>query len=603
MPLPSRRPGRTLVASAYKVGDRESDYQRRKSLPWQKRALEVTTLVPEINFASRFYSRMTKQLRIFPATIDAQDQKTEITNGLPVEVLNRIRDPGGGRSAILSSYGRLMFITGEGLLFGRDLETDRERWSFVWNDEIKVEENSDGSVKKIIHKLSGSTIREYGPEQAVVYRMWTPSPERSYEAESPLRAGLEIAEELILLTMGVNATTLSRMTNGLLFLPTEIAPPPAESGSDEDPYMDPWSEDFLNNIERSIQDPASAAGRAPLISWVMGEHIDKIKFIPIHDPATDYMERDLRSEAITRLAYGMDMPPEALKGLGNTNHWAAMQILGDMWKSHGAPIAEQFCDELASAYLQPALRDLDYPDWAHVVVDFDASQVTVKPDRSDDADQAAKLAAISQRGYRIMKNIPEEWAPSEEDRKQWLEALGKLPRQQPQQQQPVDRERINGSDPAADGPEPPGPEGDSGRRTRVVTSSAESYEAMGAAMMALARCRELAGIRLWQKQRNCPDCFEKADGAPHALVASIVGPGVVEKLGWEPLRLVRGGTDTFRDMLVYWDFTPKQADAVCEMIESFAARTLYDERLPQLPVGFATHLERAKEADNALAGS
>jgi len=120
---------------------------------------------------------------------------------------------------------------------------------------------------------------------------------------------------------------------------------------------------------------------------------------------------------------------------------------------------------------------------------------------------------------------------------------------------------------------------------------------MGAAMMALARCRELAGIRLYQKHRNCPDCFDKADGQPHALVASIVGPLVVERLGWEPRRLVRGGTDTFKDMLVYWDFTPKQADAICEMIESFAARTLYDERLPQLPVGFATHLERSKDAN------
>jgi hypothetical protein len=119
---------------------------------------------------------------------------------------------------------------------------------------------------------------------------------------------------------------------------------------------------------------------------------------------------------------------------------------------------------------------------------------------------------------------------------------------------------------------------------------------MGAAMMALARCRELAGIRLWQKQRQCPDCFMRADGQPHALVASIVGPDVVVKLGWEPLRLVRGGTDTFKDMLVYWDYSPKQADAVCEMIETFAARTLYDERLPQLPAGFATHLEHAKEA-------
>lgn len=598
MALPARRPGRSLVASAYRVGGSDSDYSRRQKLPWQQRALEVSKLVPELGFASRFYARMLKQLRIFPAELSDHDQKREIEAGMPVDFLNRIRDPGGGKSQLLWSYGRLMFITGEGLLFGRDLETERERWSFVWNGEIEVEPNSDGTVKKITHKLSGSTTREYGPNEAVVYRMWTPSPERSYDAESPMLAALEIAEELIGLTKAVRATTLSRLTNGLLFLPTEIAPPAAEAGSDEDPYSDPWSEDFLNNIEKSIDQPETAAGRAPLISWVMGDHIDKIRFIQIHDPQTDYMERDLRKEAIDRLAYGMDMPPEALKGLGNTNHWASMQILADMWKSHGQPIAEQFCDELASAYLQPALRDAGYPNWQQVVVNYDAAQVTVKADRTDDANNAAKLGVVSREGYRMMTNIPEEWAPDQEDEDWWLEIQGrKIQSQQPAA--PV-LPSTNGNNPAVDGPPPPGPEGDSGRRTRVVTSSAESYEAMGAAMMALARCRELAGIRLYQKHRNCPDCFDKADGQPHALVAAIVGPAVVEKLGWEPLRLVRGGTDTFRDMLVYWDYTPRQADAICEMIESFAARTLYDERLPQLPVGFATHLERAREADHAL---
>jgi hypothetical protein len=542
---------------------------------------------------------MLKQLRIFPATLSPQEQLAEIKAGLPVEILNRVRDPSGGKSQLLQSYGRLMFITGEGLLFGRDLETPRERWSFVWNGEVDVETSSDGSPKKIIHKLSGATTRVYDANEAVVYRMWTPSPWRSYEAESPMLAALQIAEELIALTKSVRATTVSRLTNGLLFLPTEIAPPPAEGGSDEDPYNDPWSEDLLNHFVTAIENPGTAEAAAPLVSWVMGEHIDKIKFIKLHDPTNDYMEKDLRAEAIDRLAYGMDMPPEALKGLGNSNHWASMQILGDMWKSHGAPIAQQFCDELASAYLQPALRDAEYPNWEQVVIGYDEARVVVKPDRSDDADDAAKYGVVSRQGYRQMKNIPEDWAPDNADEQWWLKIQGKLQRPaSPGQGAPATNGNV--MDPATNGPPQPGPEGDSGRRTRVVTSSAESYEAMGAAMMALARCRELAGIRLWQKQRTCPECFERADGQPHALVASLVGHDVVTKLGWEPLRLVRGGTDTFRDMMIYWDYTPTQAAAICEMVESFAARTLYDERLPQLPTGFATHLARAKETDHAV---
>ena len=141
-------------------------------------------------------------------------------------------------------------------------------------------------------------------------------------------------------------------------------------------------------------------------------------------------------------------------------------------------------------------------------MDYDASAVVVKPDRSDDADTAAKLAMVGGQGYRLMKNIPEEWAPTDKERNELLEVLGRnAPRAGvgPQEREP----RRTAPTPSETGPAQPGPEGDSGRRTRVVTSSAESYEAMGAAMMALARCRELAGIRLWQRQKNCPDCFDK----------------------------------------------------------------------------------------------
>lgn len=599
MPLPRRRQhgSRSITASAYRVGDFDSDYARRREMSWQNRSLEYIRIVPELNFASRFYPRMLKQLRLFPALRNEQDQRKEIKEGLPVEVLNRIRDPGGGKSLILGNYGRLMFATGEGLLFGRDLNSERERWSFIWNNEVIVEVDAQGRVRQITHKLQGGETRVYGPEEAVLYRFWTPDPGFSAMAEAPMQAAMEIAEELITLTKSVQATATSRLINGLLFMPSEIAPPPEADGPADDPEADPWAADFIENMERNISEPGTARGRMPLISWVAGEQISNIKWIQVHDPQTDYMERELRKEAITRLAYGLDMPPEALTGLGNTNHWAAMQILAEMWKSHGAPLAIQFCEELTSAYLQPALREMDYPDWENVVADFDASKVTVKADRSDDVLQAIKVGAVGFKGLREALNIPEDWAPSEGEFEKILQVLG---RSGIKPGQPLDAPARNG-DPARDGPPLPGPEGDSGRRTRVVSSAAFAHEAMGAAMMALARCRELAGIRLWQKQKYCPECFECADGQPHALVASLVGPKTVERLEWDPLRLVHGGADTLRHLLIYWDFSEKQAAAICEMVESFAARTLYDARLPQLPSGFAAHLERARGLDDAVA--
>ena len=116
---------------------RDTESSRLATSDEQKKSFMYTKLIPELNYASRFYSKMLKRVRIYPALRDAQDQTKAIKEGPPVDLLDRIQDPGGGRSQILGSYGRLMFIAGEGVLFGRELETDDERWAFVSTSEVQ----------------------------------------------------------------------------------------------------------------------------------------------------------------------------------------------------------------------------------------------------------------------------------------------------------------------------------------------------------------------------------------------------------------------------------------------------------------------------------
>jgi hypothetical protein len=124
---------------------------QRRTMEWQRHAFAVVKSVPELNFASRFYSKMLKRLRIYPATLDANGKVTEITSGRAVELLDRIQDPGGGRSALLGSYGRLMFIAGEGYLLGRNLGADNERWTFTSPLEVSMEDRP-GSVASKEHE-------------------------------------------------------------------------------------------------------------------------------------------------------------------------------------------------------------------------------------------------------------------------------------------------------------------------------------------------------------------------------------------------------------------------------------------------------------------
>lgn len=572
-----------------KMSPRDGDYRRRVSLQWQKRALEYIDLIPECNYASRFYARMMKQLIIFPGILDSQGKVTPITEGPPVDALDRIQDPGGGRSQLLGNYGRLMFTTGEGQLFGRDLGTEDEKWSFIWNEEISFDDSS------IIWKPNEMDAgKKYGPEEAVAYRMWSPSPKRSGEADSPMRAALEVAEELIILTKAVRATAVSRMTSGTFVLPQEISPGAAEPVGDEDPLNNPFLADMIEHWSGQIENAGSAEAALPWLLEGPYEYLDRIKWIQMHDPQNDYLERDLRKEAVDRMARGFDMPPEVLLGLSEANHWAARQILDDMWRSHGAPIAEQFCDDLNEAYLRPALRETGYDQWNSVVISYDETNVVVKPDRGADANEAWDRGAIGWTALRTAKGFSEDDEPTDEEREIWLALKMREPSFVPSDVVPPQRGPTPSGDqpaPAEEGPPDPGPAGVSRQESRTA-----SARILGAAEMALLRCREVAGAKIRSYQQGCPECLEPADGKPNALVAALIGQKTLKQLKTpEPLKLVHGGTDGFRALLEGWGFSDAQAEALCEMVSVYAARTLFEQNPPTLPSGFAAHVERVSE--------
>jgi hypothetical protein len=560
------------------------------AMGWQERALRVVDLIPELDYVSRFYARMLKQLRLYPAEMKPDGTLDEIKSGPPVEVLQRIRDAGGGHTRILSNYGKLMFITGEGNLFGYDLNTDEEVWTFVWNSELKIERNRDDSIKKVIWTPADTANpREFDGEQAVVYKFWTSHSRATGEATSPMRAIVEglIAEELIALTRSVRSTAVSRAIHGILIIPQEIQPPPAGDEGDEDPDISPWISLIAEHLEAQVEQAGSAAAAAPYLMEVPFDYVEGIRMVQLHDPQHDYMESALRKEAIERIARGVDFPPEALLGIGSTNHWAALQILMDMWRSHGAPIAQDFCDDLTAVYLRPALKDpeLEYENWRNVVVTYDESKVTVKPDRSDDARTALTLGAIGWTGFRKMLNIQEEYAASEEE----LEEMKEF--------------RARGSsssapepDTSQNGPEPPGPEGDSGRRTRVTSSAGSNGKGMQVMDLALMRCRELAGIRIKQKaQRHFPERIELIESIPLCDVAAVLGQETLKEMGLaNSIWLVTGGADNLRSLLAARGYHKEQADLFGQAVEAQAAFTLYEIEFPD--VDFSALVEQFEVA-------
>jgi hypothetical protein len=114
---------------------------------------------------------------------------------------------------------------------------------------------------------------------------------------------------------------------------------------------------------------------------------------------------------------------------------------------------------------------------------------------------------------------------------------------------------------------------------------------IGAIDSALMRCRELAGIRIKQKERHCPECIEQVRGLPNSIVAATIGQEMLKQMGLaNTIALVNGGADGLRSVLAEYGYLPPQIDTLCEMVEIYASRTLFDTRFPELPEAFTQHL-------------
>ena len=589
------RSPRALVGSASKLpglGSVEAAAQTREE-GWQWRALSIYDRVGEIRYTSQFYARQLARITIFPARIEDDGQLSRITEGPEVEMLNRIQEAGGGRERLQYDYGRLMFVTGEGALFV-NLEGP-ENWRFLWKGELIKEDNEAVTWRK---NAAGEKV-----EAGTAWRFWTPHPRHSDLADSPLKAVLDIADELTVLTAAVHATAVSRVLNGMLLLPSQVSPPPPE-GPDEDPEQSPFMQMFTEHIRAQIENPATAEAKVPFVLEADYDYLDQVRWLQMHDPKADYLERDLRIEAIKRLGLGLDIPPEALEGFSNTNHWAAQQILWDMWRTHGVPIADQFVGDLATIYLRPTLLadGMSPEEVRRRTVGYDDSRVVLPPDMSAIADEAMDRVAISFEGYRKLKGIPEEFAPSDKE----IDLVAGIKMRDPvvaglEEQAPAVRGPQSGPDvnQAGQSNVP-----DSPTKGRVVSrQEARTAAIIGAAHHALATCRSRAGARLQSQVRrpgangkHCPECQQTIADIPKGLIASALGAEMVYELGMrDPIAMVAGGTADFGGILTEWGISSQDAAVLCERIEAHAAKTLFDSSVPDLPPGFAAHVEHALE--------
>src|SRR5690606_38383461 len=118
------------------------------------------------------------------------------------------------------------------------------------------------------------------------------------------------------------------------------------------------------------------------------------------------------------LASQLSVPPEALLGMGDLNHWNAWISDETSLKVDGAPDAETVGQASTTGYLQPRLRASHVEDWASWVVWYDMSELTLRADRSDDATRLYGRLEINGAALRRETGFDESDKPGDDELKE-----------------------------------------------------------------------------------------------------------------------------------------------------------------------------------------
>ena len=448
--LVRRRPGRTrkaLTAAAQAITD-ASAFKKSVSAPgkgadWQEDAWEYTRHVGELDYYLRWRSHSVSRCRLVASEVDEQGQPTggleETDTGAlssdsqrVQQIVTSIGGSATGRAKLLKRLAYILSVPGECwvALIVRDpsRETDTagslvpsspdetlamtEQWFVFDRSEIKTQGDD------ITLMLPDGMKHTYDPAADLLFRVWDESPRNARLATSPILANLDTLNEIVRTTAAIDNAAKSRLIgNGIMLipqevsLPTQAAPipaPPVTAPAPPDPLPPiigghASAQDFQDMVfdvaTVAMKDPNSLAANLPIFATVPGEQSKNFQWIR---PSSEIPETALktRTDAIRRLAMGLDVSPERLLGVGgNTNHWAAWNIDETDVRIHVAPMVEMICDAMTQMVLRPILID-EGIDPDRYAVWYDTTDLAQDPDKREEAKDAFDRGAISSEALR-----------------------------------------------------------------------------------------------------------------------------------------------------------------------------------------------------------
>lgn len=413
LPTPANQPPNALTAAAAPVTHPRTELIRNTET-WQQEAWAYHEDLGEFRYAVDWESKRLSRVRLYAAKLEpGQDEPVRQEAGTAVDLMTTMAGGVAGQAAIMNGLGTQLSVPGEGYVIVENVD-GVERWSVRSTDEVRAARGGYEVADE--NAVSGGTNwRPLAPDSLRPLRVWRPNKRWHHIADSPARAARQTMRELELVNRHIVAQYLSRLASaGVVLFPDEVTFPVREEFADApDPFVAEW----IEIASEAIRTPGSAAGVVPMPVKVPAEYVDKVKHLDF-TLKIDEKIIEKRDSAIKRLASQLNVPAEVLLGMSDLNHWNAWISDENSLKVDVAPDAELICQALTTGYLQPRLKASHVEDWAQWVVWYDMSELTLRPDRSNDAVLLYDRLEINGAALRRETGFNEADKPTDEELKE-----------------------------------------------------------------------------------------------------------------------------------------------------------------------------------------
>lgn len=385
------------AAGARLTGRAAANAASRSGKAWQDRCWDYYDVVGEYRYGADWVGSMLSRATLFAAKDGHRIENP--SESVDQAVAEYVTDLYGGpdqQPQMLRETGIHLTVAGEEYLIG---------WTEKGQDKWRIVASTEFTSRAGRYYLSGKQLPDSEP---LVIRIWRPHPRRYSEANSPSRAILPILAELDVLTKRIFAEIDSRLAGaGVFFLPNNMTLATSVVGVDgegnpvsQGPQVsmaDVFQQALQAAMTTAVEDQADASALVPIVVTTDAQNIENGIKLQTFWSELDAVSIELRTEAIRRLALGLDMPPEVLTGTADLTHWNAWALEESGIKAHVEPVLGLITESLTAGYLWPLLQSdgVDEDEARRYTIEADTAELRLRPNRSKEAVELWQNKALS----------------------------------------------------------------------------------------------------------------------------------------------------------------------------------------------------------------